>query len=154
MHLEPVLRPELTRILIDCSDRESMLQDAAQLGASALEGVTPEQILGAIEEREKSYPTETPEGVAFPHCLLPSLGATLVVACLLKPGVRWSKSDAPLQDLVFVMIGNEDKPWEHVRILARLARIARGPGALDRIRSSQSDEELFEALVSEDRSHA
>lgn len=154
MHLGPLLRQDRTLILTDCADRNAALEQIAQKAVLAYSGVEAQSLLQDLLARELEYPTSTREGVAFPHVLLPGVEETIVAAGLLRPGVRWSERESTPQDLVFVMIGPDTKPWLHVRLLARLARISTSPGALDRLRAVSTAEELFEQLLAEDAAHA
>lgn len=151
MRLEPLLDPSLTLVLTGMKSRERVLERLASLGHERFPAVPEATLLAALQDREKKYPTGTPEGIAFPHALLPEIGRTLVIAALLRPGVRWSVQNHPQQDLVFGIIGNSEAPWEHVRLLARLARIARAPGALESLRASTDGQDYHRRLVEEDR---
>jgi mannitol/fructose-specific phosphotransferase system IIA component (Ntr-type) len=55
---------------------------------------------------------------------------------------------------VFAIAGDAARPWEHVRLLARLSRIAIDEGARQRLRASASDADLLAALLQEDARHA
>ncbi len=156
MRLETVLSPELTLVLPapgskGMDARGSVLKDLSNRAQRLFPGVAAGGLLEGFLDRERNYPTGTPEGVAFPHVLLPEIDSTVVAALLLKPGVRWSVQDHPQQDLVFAIFGSAEKPWEHVRLLARLARVARGQGALARLREAADGARLYDLLIAEDR---
>lgn len=151
MKLETYLSPSRTRVLDGIADADALLAVLAETASG--EGVDREALLAALRERESAAATSTPEGVAFPHALMAGLDHTIVVAVRVAGGVMMGKADHPPSDVIFCMVGSAEKPWDHVRLLARLARLARGPGALDRIRAASSDQELYDTLVSEDRSH-
>lgn len=151
MRLEQYLHPDRTLVLEGVSDRDDLLVRLA--GAAATAGVDSVELQASLLDRESRAPTSTPEGVAFPHALLESVEDTVVVAALAPGGVRLGKADHPPSDVIFCMVGSAKAPWDHVRLLARLARIARGPGALERLRQARSGAELYEELVREDRAH-
>jgi len=153
MRLEPLLTPDLTLVIEGCSTRDAALQAAAARAAGHLTNITPEQLFQQLLEREAQYPTATPEGVAFPHALIPGLDHTTVVACLLRPAVEWAEGAPAPQDLMFMMIGKDDHPWEHVRLLARLARIVKSPDARRQLRESADAADFHARLVREDRAH-
>ncbi len=155
MRLDPFLNPSATLLLARAKDREEVLATLAQSAATHIETVDKTIILNGLQEREAKFPTGTPEGVAFPHVLLPQITQTLLIPCLLRPGVPWGTiaGAESTQDVIFAMFGDSERPWEHVRLLARLARIARSEGALDRLRAATSSQELHERLLTEDRAH-
>jgi PTS system nitrogen regulatory IIA component len=153
MRLEPILELGLAALVPGLKSREAVLDAVAERGSLRFSAVTRASFLAALKDRESKYPTGTPEGVAFPHALLPEIPQTALVCLLLKPPVKWSGQNHPGQDLIFGILGNSDAPWEHVRLLARLARIVRGPGALERLRSSVDGKDFFHRLIQEDRAH-
>jgi mannitol/fructose-specific phosphotransferase system IIA component (Ntr-type) len=153
MRLEPILHAGLVAVLEGRSTRDDVLRRLASLGAAATPGIRAEGLVAAFLDRESKFPTATPEGVAFPHALVPGVTGSRVAVVLARPGVAWGATPHPPQDLAFGIIGAIDTPWEHVRVLARLARIARGPGALDRLRAARDAADLFARLIAEDRQH-
>jgi len=152
MRLEEHLKPQHMLILEDVADREALLQALAHKAAEAFPQLSEAQLLRALEEREAQAPTSTPEGVGFPHALLPEVQETAILVARLPRGVQLSQEHPPV-DLAFCMIGAAEAPWRHVRLLARLARLARAEGALERFRKAATPEELYEALLAEDRAH-
>lgn len=153
MRLEPMLQPGAVLVLDGAASRDEVLAALSRVAEAHTPGVTQGSLLAALVEREAKFPTGTPEGAAFPHALLAEISRTFVVPMLLRPGVRWSTQEHPPQDLVFGIFGSSDTPWEHVRLLARLARVCRGAGALGRLRAASDAAALMAALVEEDRRH-
>lgn len=152
MRLEPLLRSDLTFVFEDVRDRDELLSRLARSAAHCAPSLDSGAILRALIDREEQTPTATEEGVAFPHAMLADVKETLLLIAKVKPPVPFGDANTP-PDLIFCMIGSSAKPWEHVRLLARLARIARGAGALDRLRNADTPDELLERFIDEDRSH-
>ncbi len=158
MRLEPILQPESALVIENAPDRDAVLARLADAAGRNLAGERSAddwrtRILNALVERENQMPTTTPEGVAFPHAILPDVERTVLLIARLKPAVKFGGQDMPAPDIVFCMVGSASKPWEHVRLLARLARVARAAGALDRLRAADTAESLYARLLEEDRSH-
>lgn len=153
MQLEPFLNPDAVLVLEQPKDQGDVLRALAARAGALIPEVDPQRLLEGLLDREERFPTSTPESVAFPHVLLPEIQRTILIPAVLKPGVSWGSTGHPRQDVVFGMFGNSERPWEHVRMLARLARVARGVGALERLRACTTAHALFNALVVEDRAH-
>lgn len=153
MRLEPILSPDLTLLLPAAPSRDAVLSTLAHLAHLRFPEITEPAFLDGFIDRESKFPTGTPEGVAFPHALMPEVPDSALIIMLLKPGVKWSEQNHPPQDLIFAILGNSDTPWEHVRLLARLSRICRGTGALAKFRAAPDAAALHEALLEEDRKH-
>ncbi len=140
-------------MLRGCGDRDAVLAGLARMGAAVIEGEDESSLLAALVEREDRYPTSTPDRVAFPHAMLPGLDRTVVVVAALSPAVEFRPGDHPPIEVAFGMFGSSARPFEHVQLLARLARIVRAPGVVDRLSSVSDGAELYRALVDEDRAH-
>lgn len=154
MRLEPLLKPELVLVLSDAADRDAVLSALAERASTAISGLDQATLNAELVEREGRIPTSTPEGVAFPHAMVQEIEETIVVPALVKGGVAFGVETHPKADIIFGMFGSSEKPFAHVRLLARLARIARGPGALDSFRKADTPEAFYDALIAEDRKHA
>ena len=153
MRLEAFCQPELALILNGLRSRDAALEQIATAAAPMIPAVNADHLLVSLIDRESKTPTSTPEGVAFPHALLPGLEQTVVVVATAKPAIDFGVKGHIASDVLFAMFGPEERPWDHVRLLARIARVSRGPGALERFRAAATPEALFEALIAEDRSH-
>ena len=115
-------------------------------------GIAASDLLAALEAREDQAPTGTPEGVAFPHAVLPGLPRSVVVAIRLGSPVEFG-TNRPC-DLVFAMFGDANQPWHHVRLLARLARITGPVDARSRLRAATTGDDLRAAILAEDAANA
>lgn len=153
MRVEPMLHPGAALVVEAARARDGVLSQLADIASRHTPGVAPDLLVAALIDREAKYPTGTPEGVAFPHALMPEITRSFVVPALLKPGVRWSVQNHPPQDVVFAIFGSADTPWEHVRLLARLARIIRRDGGLSNLRGAADPDDLLSRLIEEDRLH-
>ncbi len=152
MRLEPYLDPNLTFVLDKPDGKAAVLASLADAAAGAL-GIDREIVLAALLSREEQMATSTPEGVGLPHALLKGIDRTLVIPMLLRPGVKFGSSNHPPADLVFGMFGPDDKPWDHLRILARIARLTRDEKSRGRLREADDAAGLAEAILTEDRNH-
>lgn len=154
MALAPYLISEGILVLETASDLDAVLERAADVAAAAMPGSDPaissKKLLEALQAREVQRSTGTAEGVAFPHALVPGLPRSLVVVIHARTGVPF---DAHRCDLIFAMFGDATQPWEHVRLLARLARLTATPEARDRLRAAETNEALRTAIQAEDEAH-
>ena len=153
MKLETYVTQELTWLLDETASCRDLLADLAGRIARSIGGVEPDPLLQALIDREKQHSTGTPEGVAFPHAMIEGLSDTYVAAALVRKGVSFDATDGERCDVVFVLVGPPDAAWVHVSVLARLARICHGPGALDRLRAAPDSAAFHNRLIEEDRRH-
>lgn len=153
MRLAPLLKPECVICVDEAVTRDELLEMIAERAAGHVPGQTKASIFEGILTREEQMPTATAEGVAFPHTLLEGVEETLVVACRLKKGAPFAPGKHPDSTVVFAMVGSKDRPFEHVRLLARLAQIAQESGTLERIRDAENEGALYDVLLAEDKAH-
>ena len=154
MALAPYLISEGILILDPASDADGVLVKAAEIAAAAMAAagasISNESLLEALQAREAQRSTGTPEGVAFPHALVAGLPRSLVVVIRTRNAVPFNGHRC---DLIFAMFGDAEQPWDHVRLLARLARLTATAEARDRLRAAQTDEALRTAIQAEDDAH-
>jgi nitrogen PTS system EIIA component len=154
MRIEPLLSEDRVVLIEGASDPARVLRRVAEVAAAGVDSRSAGELEEALLERERRYPTSTPDGVAFPHAMLEGVASTVLVVAGVRPAVKFRDAgEVPPIDLVFGMIGSSAEPFQHVRLLARLARICRGPGALDRLRTAGDARALYEAVLTEDRAH-
>jgi len=153
MALQKYIRRELILVRDEGASRDELFH----LFALAVQAVQPaldgETLMRLLIQREAQSPTSTPEGVAFPHALAPDIAETYVALARVADGVDFGVPGHGPCDLVFCMFGNSEKPWEHVRILARLARLVHTTDARHNLRIAKDASDLYGRLMDEDRSH-
>ena len=154
MALEPHLVEDGVLVLQDPVDQGALLGLAAEAAARAMadSGIGAADLLEALRAREAQAPTGTPEGVAFPHAVLPGLPRSAVVAIRTSTTVDFGPG-RPC-DLVFAMFGDSNQPWDHVRLLARLARITAPVPARERLRQAADGDALRAVILAEDQANA
>lgn len=153
MKLESLIEPGLTIVLDSVGSRDELLGKLSDLIADRVEGIDAAALEAALTAREEQAPTSTPEGVAFPHAMYDGAPRTLVATAAVKRGVSFGHADHPPCDLVFVLVGAPDSAWQHVSVLARLARICHAPGALKCLRGAADGAALYDCLSAEDARH-
>jgi len=153
MKLSPLTKPELAIVLEGVSSRDELLGKLADHISDVEPEIDAAALEAALAEREAQGPTSTPEGVAFPHAMYDGAERTLVAVALAKGGVDFGQKQHPPSDIIFTLVGPPDSAWEHVSILARLARICHAPGALMCLRGADTPEALHACLAQEDDRH-
>ena len=105
----------------------------------------------AVRAREAMQPTATESGFALLHPRRPMpniLSEPLVVVGTTPSGIPFGGRGGVLTDIFFLIGSVDDR--EHLRTLARLARVLQGPQMVDRIRQAESASELRDLLLERD----
>jgi PTS system nitrogen regulatory IIA component len=108
---------------------------------------TPRVLLHMLQDRENACSTALENGAALPHprYLLPDMvGGSFVAFGRTSNGIPFGEPGGRLTDVYFLVCCVE--PGLHLRVLARLARILRGRGVLQRLRAAVSPSDLVAVI--------
>ncbi len=153
MRLSNYLRPDLVVHGLEASGRQDIL---AAVGSQLVQkGFLTDggEVLEALTARENAHTTVLGEGLAVPHATLPSLGEMLLLVMKAARPVPFGPQDTEAVDLFFVLLSPPNRQGEHIKLLARICRLARHPGFLDDLRATVSSEDLLETLLQVDGQH-
>ena len=149
--LEQVVIPALVRRIDTPTEATVLIRMLSEFMAEPT-GLAAPTLDQAFSERLRRGGVATPEGVGFPHAVIAGVRRTCVGLISLPSGVKLD-SNQPASDLVFAIAGDAARPWEHVRLLARLSRISVDESARRRLRSAPDGAALLTTLLQEDASH-
>lgn len=126
--------------------RRQVLVELSAALAKALH-LNPKDVFDAVLEREKLGSTGVGEGVAIPHARIPSLKHPVGgFARLLEP-VDFEAIDERKADLVFMLLAPTDAGAEHLRALARTARVFRQESVRTALRQAQTADAVLAVLA-------
>jgi PTS system nitrogen regulatory IIA component len=114
--------------------------------------VPERDILETLLKRERLGSTGVGGGIAIPHGKLPGLNKIFgLFARLAKPIDFEALDDNPV-DLVFLLLAPDSAGADHLKALAKVARLFREPGMATKLRASGDAEALY-AVLSEGLHH-
>ena len=145
MRLSELLTPARILIPLHATDKAGVLRelvDAAAVG----NGGPSDEVLGAILEREKQFPTGIGYGVAVPHGKTLVLSALVVVAGTTPAPVPYETIDGEPVRLFFLLVGPESCAGVHVKALSRISRLVRREPVRDRLLSARTPDEFYRVL--------
>jgi nitrogen PTS system EIIA component len=115
--------------------------------AAALTGQSERDILEILLQREKLGSTGVGNGVAIPHGKLPKLGKLFGLFAHLDRPVDFEALDNQPVDLVFLLLAPEGAGADHLKALARVARLLRDPDVVQKLRESRDAAALYAVLA-------
>jgi PTS system nitrogen regulatory IIA component len=127
------------------SKKQAIAELAAK--AAALTGQSERDILEILLQREKLGSTGVGNGVAIPHGKLPKLGELFGLFARLDRPVDFEALDNQPVDLIFLLLAPEGAGADHLKALARVARLLRDPSVVEKLRSSRDAESLYAVLA-------
>lgn len=93
------------------------------------------EIVTRLSTSEEEFSSEVRPGVVLPHALETELDAPAMFLGISREGVRFPHASEPAR-AIFLLLGSEEKRFDHLRLLTRTARL---------VRESEDLDELFEA---------
>ena len=158
MPLLDFLSPEAIAPSLRVNSKKQALHDIAAQ-ASTLVGRDEREIFDTLLQRERLGSTGIGEGIAIPHGKLPKFDRMFgLFARLDRRSGRVARLDPPGDceardgepgDLVFLLLAPDGAGADHLKALARVARLLREPGIHERIRAARDAGALYAVLTQE-----
>ncbi len=124
MTLNDLVAPSAIVPALKVNNKKQVLQELAARAAEVT-GQNERAILEILLQREKLGSTAVGNGVAIPHGKLPKLGRLFGLFARLERPVDFEALDAQPVDLVFLLLAPEAAGADHLKALARVARLLR-----------------------------
>ena len=148
MPLLDFLAPAAVIPALRASSKKQALQELAEV-AARLTGLEERTIYEVLLQRERLGSTGIGDGVASPHAKLAKLDSIFGLVARLDKPIDFEALDGQPVDLMFVLLAPEEAGADHLKALARIARVVREPGMSDRIRATRDAEALYALLTSD-----
>ncbi len=146
MNLSTLLAPGLVKCGLAARTKEEALGEIARLAAAALPGVTAENLLAALAEREKLGLFSIAKGCAFPHARTEKVSDLRIAVGTAPHGIDFKSSDGrPVRMVVLFVIPRKHSDL-YLRTLAAFLNFTASDEALDRAVRAATAEELLAAL--------
>jgi len=146
MELSDILSKESVIACAKVASKRQLLQLLAEKAAKA-SGGAEQDIFETLMAREQLGSTGLGNGIAIPHGKIAGLsGVTAVFARLEQPIEFESVDDQPV-DLVMMLLAPAGAGADHLKALARVARLMRTDSALEELRSTRAPDKLYAILT-------
>jgi len=154
MNLSDLLTPDAILPSLHAQSKKQVLQEVCAL-AARLTLRSEREIFDTLLQRERLGSTGVGHGVAIPHGKLRGLDRLVGVFARLARPVDFDSLDDQPVDLVFVLLAPESAGADHLKALARIARILRDPAMAQKLRTAQDASGIYSVLTGLDEaSHA
>jgi PTS system nitrogen regulatory IIA component len=146
MPLVDLVAPSAVIPALKVNGKKQALQEIAAKAAE-LTGQSERAILEVLLQREKLGSTGVGHGVAIPHGKLPKLNKVFGLFARLDRPVDFDTLDGQPVDLVFLLLAPEGAGADHLKALARVARLLRDPDIAGKLRHSRDAEAIYAVLA-------
>lgn len=146
MNVVNLLVPERIRCGVHVTSKKRSLEVLSVLLANTMGEPTDRTIFEHLIGRERLGSTGLGKGVALPHARVDGISDTLGALIRLDQPIDFDAIDKQPVDLLFALIVPKHFTDEHLRILAALAELFSDHAFCERLRSSQSEEEIYQHI--------
>lgn len=146
MELVDILNQRSVMTCAKAASKRQVLQQLAEKAAAVL-NIDAHDIFETLIAREKLGSTGLGNGIAIPHGKLPGIeGVTAVFARLDQPVDFDAVDDEPV-DLVMMLLAPTGSGADHLKALARVARLMRTESVTRQLRATKDPAKLFGILT-------
>lgn len=146
MDLSDLIRPEAILPSLKANSKKQAIQALAEKAAT-LTGLTEREIFDTLLQRERLGSTGVGGGIAIPHGKLAKLDRIVGMFARLARPIDFEALDDQPVDLVFLLLAPEGAGADHLKALARIARLLREPGIAGKLRASADKSALYVVLT-------
>ena len=146
MPLTDLVAPNAIVPALKVNGKKQAIQELSARAAK-LTGQNERLIFETLMQREKLGSTGVGNGVAIPHGKLPKLNKLFGLFARLDRPVDFEALDSQPVDLVFLLLAPEAAGADHLKALARVARLLREPDVVRKLRDSRDAEALYAVLA-------
>ena len=125
---------------------EALYAMADTLGTSGA-GASADTVYEALHAREQMHSTALGEGVAAPHATIEGVTDPVMLIATGAAPIPFGPEDADPVRLFFVLLSPPSMTGQHIRMLARIARLVRRPGLVDELVGAATADELLDRLA-------
>jgi PTS system nitrogen regulatory IIA component len=133
--------------------KRQVISTISEIAARTLRLKAP-RVFDALMEREGLGPTGVGHGIALPHARVEGLTRMAGIFARLTPAVEFGAVDEAPVDLVFALLSPPSAGADHLRALARVARLLRSAELRGQLRQASGADAIRALLVRETRSSA
>jgi PTS system nitrogen regulatory IIA component len=146
MQLADVVALDAIIPALKVTNKKQALQELAAKAAK-LSGQNERTVFDSLVQREKLGSTGVGNGIAIPHGKLADLNKLFGVFARLDRPIDFEALDGQPVDLVFLLLAPEGAGADHLKALARVARLLRDPDIARKLRESRDAEAIYAVLA-------
>ncbi len=152
MRLKDYLREDFIVARLSARDMEGVLKEVSAKAGSADVGAA-DLIAEKLLEREHLHPTVIGAGLAIPHATVEGLSAPVIGIALAGEPIQFGPPEDEPVEVFFVLLSPPGSEREHVKLLARICRLARHEDFIDRLEEASDEAGILDVVEAIDAQH-
>jgi mannitol/fructose-specific phosphotransferase system IIA component (Ntr-type) len=143
--LTDLITPARIRLPVEAHDKPGVIRELATLLVAQCGG-SYDDVLQAIEDRERVLSTGIGFGVAIPHGKSPTIPELGLVCGVSRTPIPYDSVDGEPVRLFFMLAGPESAAGPHVKVLSRIARLVRREAIREQLIHSATPAEFHRTI--------
>jgi PTS system nitrogen regulatory IIA component len=146
MELADILSEEAVIVCSEIKTKRDVLRKLCDC-AARVTGQDAATIFEAVNEREELGSTGLGNGIAIPHGKFAGIGSVTAVFARLDTPIDFESVDDQPVDLVMMLLAPMGAGADHLKALARVARLLRTDSVVASLRASSDASQIYELLT-------
>jgi PTS system nitrogen regulatory IIA component len=146
MNIADLLAPDAVIPALKAQSKKQLLQELSAR-AHAQTRVSDRRIFETLVERERLGTTGVGAGIAIPHGRMSEIKAIRGLFARLENPIEYEAVDSQPVDLVFMLLAPENAGADHLKALARVARLLRDREIANKLRESRDADAIYAVLA-------
>lgn len=138
--------PDAVLASVKASGKKALLAELAGRAATMMK-LDERRLFDRLLERERLGSTGIGGGIAIPHGRMATLVQPRGLFARLAHPIDFDSIDERPVDVVFLLVAPEGAGADHLKALARVSRLLRDRGLVDKLRATESADALYALLV-------
>ena len=147
MDIASLLSPEFILCKHSSSSKKRVIEEIAEHLGGQLPHLQANTIFKALIAREKLGSTGIGNGIAIPHCRIPSCNKVIGMLITLDKGIDFDAIDNESVDIIFVLLVPEGANENHLKTLAQIAETFSDDSILQSVRHANDINMLLNAVT-------
>lgn len=145
MKILEVLSKDAIIVDLKAKDKKGVL-DELVAPVARLSGVSHEDLLRVLMERERLGSTGIGGGIGIPHGKCKQLSSLMLGIGISKRGVAFDTMDRRPAHIFFLLLAPENSAGLHLKLLAHVSRLLKSEEFKSTLMQAETPEEIFEAI--------
>jgi PTS system nitrogen regulatory IIA component len=146
MPLDDLLVPGSVLPALKVNGKKQAVQELSARAATVT-GLPERDVFDAVLQRERLGSTGIGSGIAIPHWKLQKVTKLHGVFARLEKPIDFDALDGEPVDLIFLLVAPEAAGADHLKALARMARLLRDPAITAKLRAMRDADGIFALLT-------
>lgn len=150
MKLTQYIKPECFVPLLEEKTREDALRRMVHVLAEKGVLRNEDDIFARLMERESIQSTAVGNGIAIPHCFSDQVVDLVITMARAPQGIPFDSFDGAPTRVIFLLLGNREGHGLHLKALARIARLIKSTGFIEKVIAAETIQAMVSAFEEEE----